>query len=235
MSRQEEPLYLQIANQLKLELNNFNAGDFLSGELPLAKRFGVNRHTVRRALEILENDGLVLRIQGKGTQVLSRHTLYPIKLQNAFSSVVKEQGKEVTARLIKKQFRKATSDEQELFSLPMESELLEVKTLRSIDNRPVSMIRHCFTADKQAIFSTYQGGSMRQYLAQHDYHLERYSSVIGARLASIEEASYLNLSKKSPVLTVMTVSCDQHGQVFELAYSVTRSDSFQYKIVLKEK
>lgn len=235
MSRQEEPLYLQIANQLRLEIVNYKAGELISGELPLAKRFGVNRHTVRRALDVLENEGLVLRIQGKGTQVLSRHTVYPIKLQNAFSSAVHAQGKEVTARLIRKQFREASLEEQELLDLPAESELFEVQTLRLIDERPVSLIRHCFSVDKQALFSSYQGGSVRHYLGQRHHYLERYSSVIGARLASVEEASRLDLSKKSPVLTVMTVSHDQQGQVFELAYSVTRSDSFQYKIVLKEK
>ena len=235
MSRQDSPIYLQIANQLKVELVNFKAGELLSGELPLAKRFGVNRHTVRRALEVLENDGFVLRVQGKGTQVLSRHTLYPIQLQNAFSSAAQEQGKDVTAHLIRKQFRMANLEEQELLGLASEAEVFEVQTLRLMDGVPVSVIRHCFAADKNALFTSYQGGSMRSYLAQRDYHLQRYSSVIGARLASIEEASRLDLSKKSPVLTVMTVSHDQGGQVFELAYSVTRSDSFQYKIVLKEK
>ncbi|HZJ97972.1 MAG TPA: UTRA domain-containing protein, partial [Oligella sp.] len=86
-----------------------------------------------------------------------------------------------------------------------------------------------------AVFTAYQGGSMRSYLAGQGYHLERYSSQIGARIASLEEARRLRLSKKAPVLTVATISHDQQGEVFELAYSVSRSDSFQYKIVLKEK
>ena len=235
MSRQEDPKYLQIAHQLRLELANFKAGELMNGELPLAKRFGVNRHTVRRALEVLENDGFVLRVQGKGTQVLSRHTLYPIELQNAFSSAVSEQGKQVTAQLIRKQFRAATLQEQELLSLPSDSEIFEVQTLRLMEHSPVSVIRHCFVADRHSLFTDYQGGSMRAYLAKRDYQLERYSTVIGARLASIDEASRLDISKKSPVLTVMTLSHDQHGQAFELAHSVTRSDSFQYKIVLKKK
>lgn len=235
MSRQDAPLYLQIADQLKIEMAEYKAGDLLTGELPLAKRFGVNRHTVRRALEVLEHDGFVLRVQGKGTQVLSRHTVYPIELQNAFSSSVQGQGKDTRATLLRKFFRSATSEEIQTLELPKDAELFEMQTLRFLEGRPVTVIRHCFALDKHRLFIPYQGGSIRSFLAQHDYHLERYSSVIGARLASVEEASRLDISKKSPVVTVMSVSHDQDGQVFELSYSVTRSDSFQYKIVLKEK
>lgn len=235
MSRQENPIYQQIAEQLRAELAAFKPRDLLSGELPLAKRFGVNRHTVRRALEVLEHDGYVLRVQGKGTQVLSRHTVYPIQLGNAFSSSVQEQGKQTQAQLLRKHFRLANQEERQLLDLPNDAEVFELQTLRLMDERPVGMIRHCFSLDKHRLFIPYQGGSVRSFLAKHDHHLQRYSSVIGARLATVEEASRLDISKKSPVVTVMSVSHDQYGQVFELSYSVNRSDSFQYKIVLKEK
>ena len=51
LSRQDEPVYRELADILRRELAEYRAGDFLPGEVMLAERFGVNRHTLRRAIE----------------------------------------------------------------------------------------------------------------------------------------------------------------------------------------
>ena len=49
LSRQDEPVYRELADILRRELADYQAGDFLPAEVQLAERFGVNRHTLRRA------------------------------------------------------------------------------------------------------------------------------------------------------------------------------------------
>ncbi len=63
-----ETIYSQIAKLLKEEIASFlTPGECLPSENELAGRFGVNRHTVRRAVEDLIAAGLLERRHGKGT------------------------------------------------------------------------------------------------------------------------------------------------------------------------
>src|SRR5512141_620746 len=69
------PLYLQIRDVLEqsLEAGEWRPGEPIPSELELARRFGVAHGTVRRAVEALAADNLVVRRQGKGTFVAT-HT-----------------------------------------------------------------------------------------------------------------------------------------------------------------
>jgi GntR family transcriptional regulator len=62
------PLYVRIYEQLfrLIEANYFKEGDKLPGELTLSKELGVSRSSVRQALLILQEDGIIHNVQGKG-------------------------------------------------------------------------------------------------------------------------------------------------------------------------
>lgn len=63
--------YLRVAEQLRQEVLSgiYRPGKRLPGEPALARRFGVGRVTVARALKILEQSNLVFRVRGSGTYV----------------------------------------------------------------------------------------------------------------------------------------------------------------------
>ena len=232
LSRQAEPIYLQIVAKLKAELMEYAAGDLLPGELPLAKRFEVNRHTVRRALEVLAQEGYVVRLQGKGTQVLEAPLRYPMVEHSAYSDWFNATGYSTQARLLGVTQRRAEPLEREHLALTLEGEVVEYRTLRLIKNSPISVIRHVFSVEHAALLKQYRKGSMRQYLRGQGQVLTRVFSLIGARMPTSQERSRLMLPENRPVLTVQTVSKNQEGQAFELALSISRADRFQYHVVM---
>lgn len=67
----EQPKYLQVADVLRGEIADgvFRDGQALMTEEELRLRFGVSRQTVRQAIALLEDDGLVDRRRGSGTYV----------------------------------------------------------------------------------------------------------------------------------------------------------------------
>ena len=67
----EQPKYLQVADMLRREIADgvFRDGQTLMTEEELRMRFGVSRQTVRQAIALLEDDGLVDRRRGSGTYV----------------------------------------------------------------------------------------------------------------------------------------------------------------------
>ena len=67
------PMYRRIAEQLFQDIGSgaFPVGSRLPGEHELRARYGVSRHTIREALRLLEEQGLINRAKGVGTVVLS--------------------------------------------------------------------------------------------------------------------------------------------------------------------
>lgn len=70
---QEKYRYRQIAQILRTDVaNNHRVGDLLPSELELADRFSVAHKTIRQALNVLVDEGLIRRYYGRGTIVCDR-------------------------------------------------------------------------------------------------------------------------------------------------------------------
>ncbi|TLX57890.1 phosphonate metabolism transcriptional regulator PhnF [Stutzerimonas nosocomialis] len=230
LSRQEQPLYRALAERLRGELHRFAPGDYLPGELSLAARFSVNRHTLRRAVDELVREGRLLRQKGKGTQVLAQPMIYPMQAGSAYTASLSAQGHGVEAVLLGRRIRPASDAEARHLQLEPGSELLELDTLRLIDEQPVSLIRHRYCASREPLLADYRGGSLRSHLAAHGLTLSRAYSLIGARLPEAEEAKRLLMPRHAPLLTVLTLSQDLAGRPVELSYSTSRADCFEYQV-----
>ncbi|CAG8865052.1 putative transcriptional regulator PhnF [Pseudomonas fluorescens] len=231
LSRQDEPVYRELADILRRELADYRAGDFLPGEVMLAERFGVNRHTLRRAIDELVFEGSLLRRQGKGTQVLERPLIYSMTADSAYSQSLSAQGHGVEAVLLKRRYCFASREEAQYLGIAEMAPMIELQTLRKLDNQPVSLIRHRYCASHAPLLADYNGGSLRQYLRERDLPLTRTQSLIGARLPNREEAALLLMPRHLPALSVFTLSRDRDGRAVELAQSTSRSDRFQYQVV----
>lgn len=231
LSRQpSEPLYLELAQVLRGELRHYRIGDFLPGEMQLARRFAVNRHTLRRAVDELVQEGRLLRRQGKGTQVLRRPLVYPLQADSAYSDALAALGVRTEARLLGRRQLSASAEEARHLQLAEGAALIELSTLRLLDGEPVSLIRHRYCASHAERLADYQGGSLRRYLGERGLPLTRRFSLIGARLADRDEAAQLLMPLRMPLLSVFTLSCDATGQPVEIALSASRSDRFQYQV-----
>ena len=79
-----QPLYAQIKNilQHRIEDKSYLPGELIPSEFKLTEEFGVSRITIRQALFQLENEGLVERIQGKGTRVT-----FPNKIEEHLNKI----------------------------------------------------------------------------------------------------------------------------------------------------
>ena len=87
-------LWRRIADELEHEIarGGYAGGEKLPGEVDMARRFGVNRHTVRRALAELNGRGLVRAERGSGTYVDTARLAYPITVRTRFSEIVGRAG-----------------------------------------------------------------------------------------------------------------------------------------------
>jgi GntR family phosphonate transport system transcriptional regulator len=231
LSRQPDPKYIELAKVLRHDLASYLPGEDLPSETQLANRFQVNRHTLRRALDVLADEGRVVRQQGRRARALNKPIVYPVQARSAYSEALAQMGLHSEAILLRQRKRQATLDEARHLALGADLAVIELQTLRLLDGQPLSLITHCFAARRHALLSTYKGGSMRQHLQAQQIVLKRAFSLIGAGLPTPKSAGLLLMPQRTPVLNIKTLSNDTSGAPFELSFSISRADRFQFQVI----
>ncbi len=222
---------MELADILRDELGGYEPGDYMPAEQQLAQRFSVNRHTLRRAVDVLVAEGRVLRHQGRGTCVLPTPIVYPVHAGSTYSKTLAHMGFRSDAVLLDRRLRPAKPDEAKELALEGGDRVVEITTLRLLNGQPISLIVHCFSAHRNEALEAYKGGSLRLHLEQQAIALKRASTLIGARAPSQKEALQLLMPRHTPVLSIRTLSCDAGGEPFELSNSISRADRFKYHVI----
>jgi GntR family phosphonate transport system transcriptional regulator len=132
-------LWRRIADDVEQEIivGIYATGDRLPGEIEIAQRFDVNRHTVRRALAELAQRGLVRAERGSGTFVEPRRLAYPIRTRTRFSEIVGGAGREVGGRLMADSEEPASGAVAERLRNPVGEPVVRLEILRSADGLPI--------------------------------------------------------------------------------------------------
>src|ERR1700742_4364027 len=161
------PVYRQDGIALWRQIFGKLQGDIASGglkpgmrlptEAELSAQFGVNRHTVRRALEELSRDGLVRVEQGRGSFVAEDVLDYNVEARTRFSEWIRKHNKEPSGLI--RQLREIAAERRVADGLGVRSgsRVVLLERLGFADDRPVSLARHYFPAARlKGIFQTLQ-------------------------------------------------------------------------------
>lgn len=234
LSEQKLPRYEQIAAALREQIaSGLKPGDFLETEPVLAERFGVNRHTIRRAIEELVADGLLWRQQGRGTLVLQPPIDYQIHSQTRFTETVTSLGHQARSIVVGRRITAATDGVAKWLQIEPQSPVVQLDTLRLVDDQPVLLTTHFLPSDPfEPLYLNYDGGSLHEMIREcFGLTLQRMESLITARLPQEEDAMALRMSPRLPILRVKSVNVDtQTQQPVEYVISRFRADSVQLKV-----
>ncbi|HWB51762.1 MAG TPA: phosphonate metabolism transcriptional regulator PhnF [Stellaceae bacterium] len=221
----------QIAEGLGEEIREAR---FPDGRLPtepeLAARFRVNRHTIRRAIGALADQGLVRVERGRGTFVASGHIDYLLGRRTRFSTNLRREGHAPSHRLLTaRRVAPDAATARELRLSPAE-EIIEIEALGHADDVPVSFAVHRFPAARFAALpeAFAASGSITAALSAcgvSDY--TREATRLLARLPSEREARYLEQSTTRPVLQTESVNIDGQGVPVQRSTTVFAGDRVQ--------
>ncbi|MFT7371427.1 MAG: GntR family phosphonate transport system transcriptional regulator [Oleiphilaceae bacterium] len=218
------PIYRQIRDVLVNEIAAlYKPGDNLPSENDLAERFGVNRHTLRRAVDELVSDGLVERYRGKGVFILEPTINYAIGKKTRFTETLGSQGHETASRVLRKLLIPARSAVAAQLQITEGEPVLFIETLREVAGKPFCIISHFIPrAICPAILDSYEYGSLHNFIKLHcNIDLRRSESLISAVLTDADDASLLNMPKQAPILRVKSINLNINSDK-PVEYSVTR-------------
>jgi GntR family transcriptional regulator, phosphonate transport system regulatory protein len=215
-------LWRQIAGQIQGDIASgaCKPGTRLPTEAELSTRFGVNRHTVRRALEELSRDGLVRVEQGRGSFVAEDVLDYNVEARTRFSEWIRKHNKEPSG--IIRQLREIPADRRVADGLGIRSgsRVILLERLGFADDRPVSLARHYFPASRlkglfQALQATPRITEALRAVGIDDYL--RLQTRVTARLPTQTEADLLRMPRNRPVLITENINVDRAGTIVEFA------------------
>lgn len=218
------PVWRAIATTLTDEIatGHYRPGDKLPTEAELSARFGVNRHTVRRALAELSDQGLTHARRGAGVFVMAEPTDYRIGKRVRFHQNLTEAGRMPTKRILAIQTRPCDTDEAEALTLTPGALVHVYEGLSLSDGTPVALFRSIFPAERftdlPERLETYQSVTKALTAAGiTDY--TRASTRLTAKVATTTQALHLGISEGAPILRTVAINVDPDGHPVEYGHT----------------
>ena len=234
--RSAVPLYHQLYLVLRQQLieGRYGAGQALPGEEQLRRNFGVSRVTIRKTLEALESDGLVVRRRGSGTYPTRRARAAEPRanISGLFENLITV-GLRSDARLL--HFGMETTPP----FLPLgENEFgdrtLKVIRVRKISGRPFAyMVSYLPERLGRTIRKRKLGNQpLLLILEKAGVRPMTADETLTATSASDAIARALDVALGAPLIHMTRVSRDEAGRLIEYFESYYRPDKYEYRLSL---
>ncbi|WP_164661895.1 phosphonate metabolism transcriptional regulator PhnF [Tropicibacter sp. Alg240-R139] len=214
------PVWKTIASSLISDIaeGRYRHGDRLPTEVQLSATHGVNRHTVRRALAELSEQGLVHARRGAGVFVAARPTDYPIGKRVRYHQNISASGKIPGKQILALTTRAADAQEAEALELKTGGPVHVYDGLSLADELPIAVFQSVFPEYRfpellSALENTRSVTRALQELGIADY--TRKWTRLTARRASATQALHLRVAEGAPVMQSVGVNVDQDGHPVE--------------------
>lgn len=205
----------------------------LPKEPDLMQRFGVGRHTIRRAIANLRDRGLVRVEQGKGTFVREGRLQYRLSERTRFSQNLIEQGREPFGESIFEEEIPASPEVARALRLPSGEPVYHIIWRAFADREPVNISHGYYPAKRFPGLDVARrnGRSLSLLLIEYgvsDYIRLRTDLIV--RAPTSEESKYLDLSLGEPVIVSKKVDVDTSG--VPITYSETAWSGYKVQFSL---
>lgn len=229
------PLYHQLAEQLRASIDDgvLQPGDPFENEVAVAGRLRLSRPTVRRAIQELVDQGLLVRRRGLGTTVANKKVHRNLRLSSLYDDLERA-GRQPSTRVL--EYRQEIDERAASgLDLPVDTPLLHVVRLRFADDLPLALMHNWLppipdlTRDelkRQGLYAVLRERGIKPVVAQQE---------IGARMPKAAERRHLKLGASQPVLTMTRMAFDASGTAVEFGDHCYRAADYSIALMVDER
>jgi GntR family transcriptional regulator len=235
------PLYVQVRERLRAEVGGrgLRPGDRLPTETELEERYGVSRATIRQAVGDLESEGLLRRVQGKGTFVATPKIQHGPVL-TSFSDLLRGQGHTPSHRLLRTEVVAAPDEVVRGLALDEGEPCRELERLLLADGEPVGVSRTWMPLavlgdhDAAIVEGVTDGRSLYAVLGERSSDLvpDRASETIDPAIADDTEADLLRCAPGTALLFIRRSSWNVAERPLEWTRLRFVPGRYQYRVDL---
>lgn len=225
------PLYHQLYEGLRSQIlsGELEPGDMLPTENELLDRHGISRNTVRQALDLLVNDGLIVRERGRGTFVAQPKIDQGLTRIISFTEDMRRRGLKPDTRVLLRTLMPAPEHIAEALGVPVGEELAHLERLRLADGEPMSIEksylvhRYC----PGVLERDYSSVPLREALArEYNIFLVHGKQRISAIAAPADTAAHLDIAPGAPLLYIERTTYTARETAVEYLQIYNRGDRY---------
>jgi GntR family phosphonate transport system transcriptional regulator len=232
-------VWRQIADSLATEIRDraYAETGRLPGEIELASRFGVNRHTLRQAVAALQSEGLVRIEPGRGMFVQHELLDYALSRRTRFSENLLSQGLLPSKQLLTAREMPAPERAAKALKLDKGAKVLMVEMLDEANDAPIGLATAYYPAQRfSGLLKMLAEGTRTTDILKHfDVHdYVRDQSRITTQMPNDEMVRLLKQPSTRPLLCVECVDMDMAGTPIKYGETYFCGDRVQLLVNARE-
>ena len=214
------PLYQQLMEVIQNQILNgeLKENDRIPTEIELSREYDVSRITVRKAVELLVEEEILVKRQGIGTFVSQKKLCRNINGFMGFTQSCLAEGNTAGAQLVSAELAEATMVDAEELKIQEHEKIIRIVRVRTCDGIPVMLEENHFPA--------------RQILAENGTIMDNGIKRIGICQANEIEHKHLGVDLDKPLLYVKDVSYDREGNPVHNCKSVINPDRYKMTVMV---
>ena len=231
------PLYFQIAEQFEKAIldGTIAPGDRIDNEIALAKDLGLSRPTMRQAIQVLVDKGMLVRKRGVGTQVVHGKIKRSVELTSLFDDLTAA-GQKPRTEVIAVSRVAAEEDVAHDLQLQPGDDVWSLERLRFIGKQPLALMHNFIPVDVIDLGSLdLEGVGLYSHLRAKGILMRVARQRIGARGATAAEGALLLEKKGAPLLTMQRTAYDNGGRAVEYGRHAYRPDLYAFELTLVDR
>ncbi len=228
------PLYFQVAEQLEAAIvsGDLSPGDRISNEIDLAGSLGLSRPTLRQAIKVLVDKGMIVRKRGVGTQVVGSQIYRSVELTSLYDDLLRS-GQQPHTDVLSCDVVGAPADVAGELGIEPGTAVWSLERVRRVADEPLALLHNHLPvdiADLRAADLRTEG--LYLLLRRAGIVLRVANQRIGARRAEAREARLLDERRGAPLLTMRRVAYDDTGRAVEYGDHTYRPERYSFELNL---
>jgi DNA-binding GntR family transcriptional regulator len=236
------PFYFRVAETLKgrIDSRKYHPGEIVPSEKELAREFGVSTITIKKAMHLLVDEGLVVRQRGVGTTVVRKEKEpVAIKLTGNF----REWFDSVSGKFPKLEIDvldvgtiPCPEHIRKRLAMPPRQDIWRMKRLRRFRNEPISYYINfappgIFDNIDQRVFEKRPFFEVLQ--EQFQNRITKIDQRVEAIVADMDVSSVLGIQFGEPLFYSEIIYFDNHDRPVEVTHLFLRGDRYVYRSVIR--
>ncbi|GGF20073.1 mannosyl-D-glycerate transport/metabolism system repressor MngR [Halobacillus andaensis] len=228
------PLYRRIAQKIKEDIAKgvWKEGEAIPTELHLSEQYQASRVTVRQAIKLLVEEGLLEKVQGSGTYVKEQKIEHNIFELLSFTEEMRKLNKEPINKILDFQLIEPEDHVRRRLQLSEGDKVFYVRRQRLVDDVPYVVEDTFLPVDMFPHLSySIMTGSKYDYIEKQvgKRIKESFQEVIPI-LPSEDIAQALTVEETTPILKMESYSIFEDGTIFEYSENHFKSDEYKFTL-----
>ncbi len=231
------PLYFQVAEHFEQAIlsGEIAPGERIANEIALAADLGLSRPTMRQAIQVLVDKGMLVRKRGVGTQVVRGKIRRSVELTSLFDDL-SAAGQKPRTEVVAVGKVPADEDVSRELQLDVGEDVWSLERIRYVGAQPLALMHNYIPVDVVDLEAVdLEENGLYAHLRECGILMRVARQRIGARSATADEAALLDEKKGAPLLTMQRTAYDNAGRAVEYGRHAYRPDLYAFELTLVDR